>query len=55
MADTCPSCTRRDVPPAVTRTRSGRIVHGYRCPDCGHQWVTARLLAAYPDTRRSAA
>jgi hypothetical protein len=52
MTDACPACLRRGIPPAATARRGDRIVHGYRCPDCGHQWATTRLLSAYVHPRR---
>ncbi|MBB4893506.1 hypothetical protein FHS39_002537 [Streptomyces olivoverticillatus] len=55
MTDSCPACVRRGIPPAATRRRGDTVVHGYRCPVCGHQWATARHLPAYIPTRRSAA
>ncbi|MGK3107927.1 hypothetical protein [Streptomyces sp. WAC05858] len=49
MTDSCPSCCRRGIAPAATRWRGPRIVHGYRCPGCGHAWATTRHLPAYSD------
>lgn len=49
ITDTCPSCLRRDIPPAATKARGARLVHGYRCPGCGHTWATGRDLTAYSD------
>lgn len=49
MTDTCPSCCRRGITPAAELRRGPRIVHGYQCPACGHQWATARDLTAYSD------
>jgi hypothetical protein len=48
MTDSCPSCLTRGIPPAATARRGDRLVDGYRCPDCGHQWATARDLTSYP-------
>ncbi|MDX3230563.1 hypothetical protein [Streptomyces sp. ME19-01-6] len=48
LTDTCPSCCRRGIAPAATRTRGNRIVHGYRC-GCGRTWATTRDLTAYSD------
>lgn len=49
LTDSCPSCCRRDIDPAATSTRGDHVVHGYRCPSCGHQWATTRDLTAYSD------
>ncbi|KOT49942.1 MULTISPECIES: hypothetical protein [Streptomyces] len=52
MTDTCPNCCRRRIPPCAERRRGNGLVHGYRCPGCGHEWVTARYLPAYSDIHR---
>ncbi|HET6633893.1 MAG TPA: hypothetical protein VFH77_02585 [Streptomyces sp.] len=49
MTDSCPSCCHRGNTPTATRRRGDAIVHGYRCPSCGHQWATTRHLAAYSE------
>ncbi|MEU2924160.1 hypothetical protein ABZ636_03735 [Streptomyces sp. NPDC007251] len=48
MTDTCPRCCRRHVPPRAERTDDSQIRSAYRCPDCGHAWITSRQRAAYP-------
>jgi hypothetical protein len=55
VTDSCPSCAARDIPPADTAHRKGRIVHGYQCRRCGHTWATVRDLAAYSDIHHHAA
>jgi hypothetical protein len=52
MTDTCPNCVTRGIPPAASRRRGDQIAHGYRCPDCGHQWATARDLPSYSELHR---
>jgi hypothetical protein len=52
MTDSCPACLCSDVSPAATCRRGDRIVHGYRCPGCGHEWATARDLPSYSDLHR---
>jgi predicted RNA-binding Zn-ribbon protein involved in translation (DUF1610 family) len=47
MTDTCPNCCRRDVPPRAERSDDRQLRHAYRCPDCGHAWITNRLRTAY--------
>ena len=47
MTDTCPNCLRRDVQPRAERTDNAQIRSAYRCPSCGHAWITSRLRTAY--------
>lgn len=47
MTDNCPNCQRRGVEPTASQRRGNRIVHGYHCPGCHHEWATARDLVAY--------
>lgn len=55
MTDSCPSCLARGITPAASRRSGESVVHGYRCPSCGHAWATSRLLTAYSDIHRRAA
>jgi transposase-like protein len=48
MTDTCPRCCRRNVRPRAERTDGTQIRSAYRCPGCGHAWITSRLRSAYP-------
>ncbi|MEV8548361.1 hypothetical protein AB0L04_00700 [Streptomyces glaucescens] len=48
MTDSCPRCNRRDVPPRAERTDDTQTRSAYRCPACGHAWITSRLRSAYP-------
>ena len=54
MTDSCPNCCRRGNQPVAERRRGDHISHAYRCPSCGHQWATSRLLAAYSELRARA-
>ncbi|MFG2748061.1 hypothetical protein [Streptomyces xanthophaeus] len=47
MTDTCPNCLERDIEPAKERRRDQTTYHGYECPHCQQQWVTARIESAY--------
>jgi hypothetical protein len=53
MTDSCPNCCERGVDPCAERRRGDSIVHGYRCPKCGHQWATSRLLSAYSEVHQA--
>lgn len=48
MTDTCPNCLERGIAPVASRHRGQHIAHGYRCPNCRHQWAVGRLATAYP-------
>ncbi|MFJ2000297.1 zinc ribbon domain-containing protein [Streptomyces chartreusis] len=48
MTDTCPNCCQRAVKPRTQRTDSKQIRSAYRCPHCGHAWITNRLRTTYP-------
>ncbi|MGY1579191.1 hypothetical protein [Streptomyces sp. MN13] len=48
MTDTCPRCSCRGIPPRAERTDDTQTRSAYRCPDCGHAWITSRLRSAYP-------
>lgn len=50
MTDTCPSCLERDVQPRAERDDGHQTRSAYRCPHCGHAWITSRLNDAYPHT-----
>lgn len=48
MLDNCPRCLTRDVIPLVdAEDYHGNPHTSYRCPRCGHVWITRRL--AEPD------
>lgn len=47
MTDTCPNCCHRGVPPRTERDDGAQLRSAYRCPNCGHAWITNRLRDAY--------
>lgn len=47
MTDSCPNCCRRNVSPSAERSDDTQIRSTYRCPGCGHAWITSRLRSAY--------
>jgi transposase-like protein len=47
VTDTCPNCQQADVEPAASRTDGTQLTDRYRCPRCGHGWITRRDTAAY--------
>lgn len=49
MTDNCPACCASPVEPAASRADGDQITDRYRCPRCGHTWVTRRSAAAYQD------
>ncbi|WP_367134526.1 MULTISPECIES: hypothetical protein [Streptomyces] len=49
MTDACPRCLRRHVPPYVdAEDYDGNLHASYRCPACGHSWVTRRTAEPEP-------
>ncbi|MFI8448204.1 hypothetical protein [Streptomyces erythrochromogenes] len=54
MTDTCPTCLKPGIEPALERRRGNRTRHGYQCPRCSQQWITERLDAAYDDRQDAA-
>lgn len=50
MTDNCPSCSHGPVDSAATVTDNAQRTDAYRCPICGHTWITRRTTDAYPRT-----
>lgn len=46
MTDTCPNCLTRGIQPRAERTSHNQLRSAYRCPKCGHAWITNRLRPA---------
>lgn len=55
MTDTCPDCLERGIQPRAERTDATQLRSAYRCPHCGHAWITNRLLdtTAQLDARKA--
>lgn len=47
MTDTCPNCLTRGIKPRKERTDRQQTRSAYRCPHCGHAWITSRQPSAY--------
>ncbi len=49
MTDACPECCAGPNEPIVSRADGEQLTDTYRCPRCGHTWITRRNAAAYQD------
>lgn len=47
MTDTCPNCLTRGTHPRTERHDNHQHRSAYRCPHCGHAWITNRLRDAH--------
>jgi DNA-directed RNA polymerase subunit RPC12/RpoP len=47
MTDSCPNCCRRNVHPRAEHADDTQLRSAYRCPQCGHAWITNRMRDAY--------
>jgi predicted RNA-binding Zn-ribbon protein involved in translation (DUF1610 family) len=50
VTDTCPNCCTRGIRPRAERVDATQLRSAYRCPHCGHAWITNRMRAAYRTT-----
>lgn len=52
--DSCPRCLRSDIEPAIdAEDYWGNPHSSYRCPGCGHRWVTRRIGEPEPGRYRT--